>query len=259
MHGSVTGDGDLDGGGCASPDQWCRGKPQICDDSIWQCVGYVGCDPDCVDQAVPEGSDEYPFRMLICEPLCVIADDITYKENIEALSGTIYDYDDVNDTTQGYFDYDDPRDYELWCGWDDLGDDGMYHDPYRSDVTNDETVVSRAWLGVQSDGTLAAPELTVTEVTDQSPSPKLDRKPGVPSSGSDKVFVYGHPVTGRSRGWRTGTLGLLATRQTTNLRPGELRGLWSLLRRLLMPTFPLDCPSGLLGFATGCGNVPLRR
>ena len=49
-------------------------------------------------------------------------------------------------------------------------------------------LVSRAWLGVQSDGTLAVPELPVTEITDRSPSitPELDGKPGVPSSGSDR-------------------------------------------------------------------------
>ena len=55
---------------------------------------------------------------------CVITDDMTYQEKVEALSGTIYDYDDVNDNRPGYFDYDDPRDYEEWCGWDDLVDDG---------------------------------------------------------------------------------------------------------------------------------------
>ena len=99
--------------------------PDICDDSIWQCVGLVGCDSDCVDQAVPERCDEYPFRTLLSEPLCVIMDDMTYQEKIGSLSGTIYDYDDVNDNTPGYFDYDDPRDYEEWCGWDDPGDDGI--------------------------------------------------------------------------------------------------------------------------------------
>ena len=72
---------------------------QICDDSIWQCVGYVGCDLDCVARAVPEGFDEYPFRTLLSETLCVIMDDVTYQENIEALSGTIlYDYVDVKTT-----------------------------------------------------------------------------------------------------------------------------------------------------------------
>ena len=76
-----------------------------------------------MDRAVPEGGDEYPFRTLLSEPLCVITDDMTYQEKIEALSGTICDIDDVNDNTPGYFDYDDPRDYEEWCGWDDPGDD----------------------------------------------------------------------------------------------------------------------------------------
>ena len=54
-----------------------------------------------------------PFRTLLSEPLCVITDDMTYLE-IEALSGTMYDYDDVNDNTPVYFDYDDPRHYEEW-------------------------------------------------------------------------------------------------------------------------------------------------
>ena len=81
---------------------------------------------------------------------------------IEALGGTRYDYDDVIDNTPGYFDYDDQRDYEEWCGWNDpvddnslvyfdygdphvceewcgwdgRGDDGLYCDPYQSDVTD---------------------------------------------------------------------------------------------------------------------------
>ena len=126
-------------------------------DSSWK---YVGCDPDCVDQTAPEGGDGYPFWTLLSEPPCVIMDDMTYYEKIEALSGTIYDYDDVIDNTTAYFNYDGPRDYEEWCGWDDPGNDGMHCDPYRSDVTNGETVVSWAWLVAQSHGTMAAPELT---------------------------------------------------------------------------------------------------
>ena len=61
----------------------------------------MDCDPDCVDRAVPEGGDEYPLRTLLSEPLCVITDDMTYQEKIDALSGTIYHYDDVNDNTPG--------------------------------------------------------------------------------------------------------------------------------------------------------------
>ena len=40
----------------------------------------------------------------------------------------------MNDNRLGYFDYDDPRDYEEWCGWDDPVDDGTCYDPYRSDM-----------------------------------------------------------------------------------------------------------------------------
>ena len=56
----------------------------------------------------------------------------------------------MNDNRPGYFDYDDPRDYEeWWCGWDDPMDDGMCYDPYRSDVTGGQNVFSRAWLGIR--------------------------------------------------------------------------------------------------------------
>ena len=176
----MTSDGEVVGGDCASPDVWCRGMPEICDDLSWQYVGYVGCDPYCVDRTVAEGGGEYPFGTSLSEPLCVITDD--------TLSGTIYDYDDVNDNTQDYFDYDDPCDYEEWCGWDDPGDDGTYYDPYRLDVAVGENFVSRAWVGARWDGAMAAAELTVTEIPDRSPSitPDLDGKPGVPWSMSDR-------------------------------------------------------------------------
>ena len=49
----------------------------------------MGCGPDCVDRAVPEGGDGCPVETLPSEPLCVVTDDMTYQEKIEALSGTI--------------------------------------------------------------------------------------------------------------------------------------------------------------------------
>ena len=64
---------------------------------------------------------------------------MTYQEKIETLSGTIYD-DGVLDNQPGYFDYDDPCDYEEWCAWDDPGEGGTCGDPYRSDVTDGGTV-----------------------------------------------------------------------------------------------------------------------
>ena len=60
--------------------------PEGCDDSVCEYVNYVGCDPDCVEQTVLEGGDDYPVGMLPSEPLYVITDDMTYQEKIEALS-----------------------------------------------------------------------------------------------------------------------------------------------------------------------------
>ena len=130
---------------------------------------------------------------------------MTYQERIEALSGTIYDYDDVNDNQPGYFDYDDPCDYEEWCGWDDPVENGMRCDPYRSDVTGGGTVFSRVWSGVRSDGAVAAPESTVIEITDQSPSripdlaSTLGGKTGTPLSGFGGLFTGDIQVVSRFR------------------------------------------------------------
>ena len=66
-----------------------------------------------MDQSVPKDNDGNLFRTLLAESLCVDTDDMTYQEKIESLSGTIYDYD-VIDNTPDYFDNDDPLDYEEW-------------------------------------------------------------------------------------------------------------------------------------------------
>ena len=73
------------------------------------------------------------------------------------------------DNQSGYFDYDDPCDYEEWDTWDDLGEGGTCGDPYRSDVTDGGTVFPRGWSGVPSDGAVVALESTVNNNTDRSP------------------------------------------------------------------------------------------
>ena len=133
----------MDSGDCASPDACCQEMAKIGDDSNCQYINYVGCDVDCVDLTVLEGGDDYPVGTLSSELLCIITDDMTYQEKIEALSGTIYDYDDVIDNHPGYFDYDDPCDYEEWDTWHDPGQDGACGDPYRSDDTDGGTVFPR--------------------------------------------------------------------------------------------------------------------
>ena len=130
----------------------------------------MSCDPDCADLTVLEGGDDYPVGTLSSEPLCAITDDMIYQEKIEALSGTIYDYDDVIDNHPDYCDYNDPCDYEEWGAWDDSGESGTCGDTCRSDTTDGGTVFSRGWSGDWSDGAVVAPESTVIKDTDRSPS-----------------------------------------------------------------------------------------
>ena len=83
-------------------DAWCREMPEIRDDSVchlltmWAVTRTVWT--ELYRRAV---MINYPVGTLSSEPLCVITDGMTYQEKIEALSGTIYDYDDVNDNQPG--------------------------------------------------------------------------------------------------------------------------------------------------------------
>ena len=202
VDGSVSGDCQMGCGDCVSATTWCQGTLGVCDKSGWQCVAYVSYDPDCGDHPVTKDDDGNPFRTMtvLAEPFCVVTDYMTYQERIEALSGTIYDYDDVLDNTPDYFDYDDHRDYEEWCGWNYLADDnslgyfdnsnphgceewygwdgrgtdGLWCDPYLSDVADGELFLS--WK----------PGLTVADVPDRSLPimPDIDGKPEVSLYGS---------------------------------------------------------------------------
>ena len=59
---------------------------------------------------------------------------MSYHEKIEDLGGASYDYDDAVDNQTGYFDYDDPRNYEEWCDWNDPDVVEGYYNPFRPDV-----------------------------------------------------------------------------------------------------------------------------
>ena len=72
----------MDCGDCTSPDAWCWEIPEICDDLNCQYINYVGCDPDCVNQTILKGCDDYPVGTLSSEPICIIMDDMTYQEKI---------------------------------------------------------------------------------------------------------------------------------------------------------------------------------
>ena len=55
----------------------------------------------------------------MCDPGCPVTDDMSYWDRLEVLGDDSYGYDDDLSGHAGYFDYDDPRDYEEWCDWND--------------------------------------------------------------------------------------------------------------------------------------------
>ena len=76
------------------------------------------------DSSVPVGAPE----SLLCDPGCPVTDDMSYWERLEVLGDDSYGYADDLNGHAGYFDYDDPRDYEEWCDWNYAdAAEGYYH------------------------------------------------------------------------------------------------------------------------------------
>ena len=122
---------------------------------------------------------------------------MTYQEKIEALSGTIYDYDDVSDNQPGYSDYDDSYYYEEWYGCDGTVEGEMCYVPYRSDIAGGGTIFSQAWSGDRSTDVVFAPKLTDTEVGDRPSTIEPDR----PADKTDSYrTAFGLPTGFRSAG-----------------------------------------------------------
>ena len=57
---------------------------------------------------MPVGAPE----TLLCDPGCPVTEDMSYWERFEVLGDDSYVYEDDLSGQAGYFDYDDPRDYE---------------------------------------------------------------------------------------------------------------------------------------------------
>ena len=73
------------------------------------------------------------FETLLFGPMFPVTDDMTFCERPEALGGDSYDYEEGVDSQPGSFDYDDPRDYEEWCAWNDVDIEEGYYDPFQPD------------------------------------------------------------------------------------------------------------------------------
>ena len=95
--------------------------------------------------AVPADGCTDSFGTLLSGPLCPVMDDMTYWEKLEALGGDTYDYDAGVDSQPGPFDYDDLRNYEEWCDWNDVNVEKGYYNPFQPDE-NGKVCLSRGCI-----------------------------------------------------------------------------------------------------------------
>ena len=66
--------------------------------------------------------------LLLCDSECPVTEVMTYWERQDILGDANFDYADGGCDHPGDFDYDDPRDYEEWCDWNDTEKvEGYYH------------------------------------------------------------------------------------------------------------------------------------
>ena len=165
MDGPECGDGVMTCGDGASSGVWCQEMPQTQNDLVCQYVNCVSCDPVGIDYAVPADGYTGSFETLLFGPLCPVRDDVTYYEKIEALGGASYDYFGAVDNETDYFDYDDPRDYEEWCDWNDPDVAEGYYDPFRPNVEGG-FVFPRTAFGVDTETVVAASVLCGAEGVD---------------------------------------------------------------------------------------------
>ena len=70
---------------------------------------------------------------LLCDLECPVTEDMTYSEHLDILGDDSYDYADGVCDHPGDFDYDDPRDYEEWCDWNDTETVEGYNHPDHLD------------------------------------------------------------------------------------------------------------------------------
>ena len=91
-----------------------------------QYVSYVGCAPMQMSGLVPVAGCSGSLSACSPDLSCPAADYVTCWEKLEAMSDDSYDSEDIYYSSGEVggqpecFDYDDPRDYEEWCAWNDV-------------------------------------------------------------------------------------------------------------------------------------------
>ena len=108
-------------------------------------------------------------------------------ERIESLGDNSYDYVEGIDSQPGSFDYDDPRDYEECCDWNDVDIEEGYYDSFQPNVGGG-CVSSGDAFGIDTDTVVVASVVCEAKQVDLqiSESPGLCGDIG---SGSEKTFL----------------------------------------------------------------------
>ena len=106
--------------------------------------------------------------------LCPVTDYMTCWEQLKAMSDS---YGGV-DGQPGYFDYDDPRDYEEWCAWNDVEEDEGYYAPFPPDVAGQFLLLSGTAFEKNTDPVVVASVVCATQ-------PVGAHVPGLPNLSGD--------------------------------------------------------------------------
>ena len=100
----------------------CREKTLIRKNSDVQFYYSIRCDPADTNCTVSADGSAGSLETLLFDPRCPAMEDMNYWERLEVLGNDSYDYEDEVGSQPGSFAYDDPRDYEEWCDWNDTLD-----------------------------------------------------------------------------------------------------------------------------------------
>ena len=94
-----------------------------------QYANYVDCASMEVSGVAPVAECSGSLPTCSSDLSCPAVDYMTWWDKLEAMSDDSYDSYEGVDGQPGYFYYDDPRDYEEWCAWNDVEEDEGYSVP----------------------------------------------------------------------------------------------------------------------------------
>ena len=109
-----------------SPGVWSRTETKVEMEAESQHIDCVCCVPMGRDCSVPAVGRSGSFGTCLPDLPCLVADDMTCWERLEALGDDSYYCYGQSDS----FDYDDPQDYEEWCAWNDVDEEEGYYAPF---------------------------------------------------------------------------------------------------------------------------------